>query len=501
MDIITSADDKYTIPLGVMLTSLFENASSITLITVYIIDCGISPIKKEQLSLIAEKYGVNLRFLEINQNEFKDFKICGYINTTAYYRLKVPDLLDNSIEKALYLDCDLIIKEDISKLWNTDISQHHLAAVVDLGIDSGDYFTDTKIRLGIPDRYHYFNSGVMLINLALWRRDNIHQRVIEFITSNPDRIVVCEQDGLNAILFDKWLSLPLTWNQQPHVYTLIKRSKDPDYIEAINNPSIIHYIGQSKPWQYSDAHPLKKEYYKYLALTEWKSCEVSVIIPANKKENPISTILPEIQNFFQENALIGEIIVTDVSDGQTAEIARSFGATTLSQRKKGIRNAYRAAMEQVPGQYYILWDPEGPWDFRVLSALLDPLNNGADLVVGSRFTGIPAPGSMDPPPSTIGNSVITWMINCLFRTHYSDASSGFRGIPHEAFDRLDLKTGNSKFGIEMLLLASKEQLKIVEVPVSYSPKKFPSKSQSVSDIVRSILLILFMKFQFTVSHR
>lgn len=501
MNILTASDDIFAIPLGVMLTSLFENTSSCKMITVYIIDNGISQVKKGQLLRIAEKNGVNLHFLEINQNEFKDFVTLGHITITTYYRLKVPDLLDHSIDKVLYLDCDLIIKEDISTLWATDISQHHLAAVIDVGIDSGDCFSDTKSRLEIPYGYHYFNSGVMLINLTLWRRDNIHKRVIEFISSNSDKIILCDQDGLNAILFDKWLSLPLTWNQQPRVYTLIKTVKDPGYHEAINNPSIIHFCGSSKPWQRLDAHPLKKEYYKYLALTEWKSCEVSVIIPANKKENPISTILPEIQNFFQENALIGEIIVTDVSDGQTAEIARSFGATILSQRKKGIGNAYRAAMEQVPGQCYILWDPEGPWDFRVLPALLDPLKNGADLVVGSRFTGIPAPGSMDPPPSTIGNSVITWMINCLFRTHYSDATSGFRGIPHEALDRLDLKTGNSEFGIEMLLLASKEQLKIVEVPIHYSPGKNPFSLQNLNASTRRILFILFMKIKFTISHR
>jgi hypothetical protein len=100
---------------------------------------------------------------------------------------------------------------------------------------------------------------------------------------------------------------------------------------------------------------------------------------------------------------------------------------------------------------------------------------------------------MDMLHRYIGNPVLTWVLNIIFNTHYSDTHSGFRAITREALDRLPLTTGGMEFASEMLVMASKEHLKITEVPIDYYPRLTPSKLHSFADGWRHIRFVLLMK--------
>ena len=491
--IVSASDDAFAVPLGVMLTSLFENTPARERIIVSVLDGGISPINREKIHSIAEKYKSTLRFLPISREKFRDFVTLGHLNTISYYRLVIPDVLDAVINKAIYLDCDIIIKDDIVRLWNVDISSFHLAAVVDEGITSGKVFSDTKTRLGIPEGYHVFNSGVMVMNLPLWRRDNLHRKIIDFIAGNPDKIRLVDQDGLNAFLYDKWLPLPIRWNQQTFLHESAGTVNDPDIRDAIDNPAIIHFTGRSKPWQYADRHPWKSDYLRYLAMTEWNTVEVSVILPALDEEQTIAICLTKIRKIFSEKNIRGEIIVADASTDQTAKIATSMGAIIIHPERGGYGNAYLAAFKQARGQCLVLGDADDTYDFLEIPKLLAPLKNGADFVIGSRFKGTIRPGSMTPLHRYIGNPVLTWMVNWIFHTRFSDTHSGFRAITKEALERLHLKTGGMEFASEMLINASRENLCIREVPINYYPRNSPSKLHSFADGWRHVRFVLLMK--------
>jgi hypothetical protein len=93
----------------------------------------------------------------------------------------------------------------------------------------------------------------------------------------------------------------------------------------------------------------------------------------------------------------------------------------------------------------------------------------------------------------IGNPVLTWMVNWIFQTRFSDTHSGFRAITKEALERLQLKTGGMEFASEMLIMASKENLRIEEVPINYYPRKAASKLHSFADGWRHIRFVLLMK--------
>lgn len=224
------------------------------------------------------------------------------------------------------------------------------------------------------------------------------------------------------------------------------------------------------------------------------TCEVSVILPALDEERTIGQCIEKIQKVFHDNIINGEIIVSDASTDRTAEIAQSLGAVVIQPVKKGYGNAYLEGFRHAQGRVIIIGDSDNTYDFSEIPKLLAPLKTGsADFIIGSRFNGTIHDGAMSPLHRYIGNPILTWMVNVIFHTHYSDTHSGFRAITREALDRLKLKTGGMEFASEMLVMASKEQLRIEEVPINYYPRLTPSKLHSFADGWRHVRFVLLMK--------
>ena len=220
---------------------------------------------------------------------------------------------------------------------------------------------------------------------------------------------------------------------------------------------------------------------------------VSVILPALNEELTIGGCIQKIQAVFRDNNISGEIIVADSSTDRTPEIARALGARVITPEKQGYGNAYLAGLHEARGRYIVIGDADNTYDFAEIPKLLAPLGAGADFVIGSRFKGTIHPSSMSPLHRYIGNPVLTWMINTIFGTRFSDTHSGFRAIMSGALGRLDLKTGGMEFASEMLVMASKEHLKIEEVPINYYPRRTPSKLHSFADGWRHVRFVLLMK--------
>jgi len=223
------------------------------------------------------------------------------------------------------------------------------------------------------------------------------------------------------------------------------------------------------------------------------SPDVTVILPALDEELTIGECITKITAVFHDHAIRGEILISDSSSDKTPVIAASLGAKVIKTEKRGYGNAYLTAFRHAKGKYIILGDADNTYDFSEIPNLIAPLDAGADFVIGSRFKGTIHPGAMTPLHRYIGNPVLTWMINVIFGTGFSDTHSGFRAITRQALDRLPIKTGGMEFASEMLVLASKEHLKIVEVPIDYYPRITPSKLHSFADGWRHIRFVLLMK--------
>ncbi len=291
IEIVTACDDNYVQHLGVMLCSLLENTLHREKINIWVIDGGITPVNKHKLSdFIVSIYNIKIRYLYIDQNIYLRFPISFHFTHTIYYRISIPILFDVSVSKVLYLDSDMIIKSDISKIWNVDISEYYAASVEALG------FEKRYADLNMLSESIYFCSGLLMMNLKKWREDDVMNRVIHFIEDNQSKIQMWDQDSLNSILCGKWLPLPLDWNQQTYFFDdeiYNKFCNREDFIKARDCPSIIHYTSSHKPWHYMNDHPYKYEYFNYLKLTPWKefSPKFSLLIRIKKM---LRVIIPKI---------------------------------------------------------------------------------------------------------------------------------------------------------------------------------------------------------------
>jgi glycosyltransferase involved in cell wall biosynthesis len=220
--------------------------------------------------------------------------------------------------------------------------------------------------------------------------------------------------------------------------------------------------------------------------------EISVVIPARDEELTIGECIAGIQSLFAGNNIKGEIIVSDSSTDRTAAIATDLGATVVHPVKMGYGFAYLEGFRYVNSDVIVMMDADGTYDSSELLRLVKPLNTGADLVIGSRFKGTISPGSMTPLHRYIGNPLLTGVLNFVFKTHFSDAHSGFRAIKTEALNILELKSGGMELASEMLIMASKKGLAIEEIPISYYPRITPSKLHSFADGWRHLRFVLLM---------
>jgi glycosyltransferase involved in cell wall biosynthesis len=221
--------------------------------------------------------------------------------------------------------------------------------------------------------------------------------------------------------------------------------------------------------------------------------DLSVILPTLNEETTIGICIQKIQQVFRDMGVHGEIIVSDSSTDKTPEIAREMGAFVVHPQHRGYGYAYLEGFTHARGKYIVIGDADNTYDFLELPLLIRDLDEGADLVVGSRFRGEIKQGAMIPLHQYIGNPLLTWVLNRVFTTEFSDTHSGFRAIRADALKKLNLQSWGMEFASEMLIKASREGLKITEVPITYYPRETPSKLSSFSDGWRHVRFILLLK--------
>jgi len=220
---------------------------------------------------------------------------------------------------------------------------------------------------------------------------------------------------------------------------------------------------------------------------------ISVILPTLNEETTIGICIGKILKVFDDMGVSGEIIVSDSSTDSTPEIARTLGAVVVQPIHRGYGYAYREGFAHARGAYIVMGDADDTYDFLELPLLIRELDKGADLVIGSRFAGELKKGAMPPLHQYLGNPFLTWVLNTVFHTKFSDAHSGFRAIRADALEILNLQSWGMEFASEMLIKASRTSLKITEVPITYYPRKTPSNLNSFSDGLRHVRFILLLK--------
>jgi len=264
MNIVFASDKGYVEHLAVAMYSLFENNQELPM-DVYVINTDIDRDTWHNLEAIAERFGKNMIDVKIFDQDLDGLITPHHLTKQTYYRLFIPDKVH--VSKALYLDADIAVNDSISELYNINVDDYYLAAANTPG------FAIHK-DLEMSEGSRYFNAGIMLINVARWRREGLKERVIDIVRRKPWAIQFADQCGLNAAVDGRWKEFHPKFNFQSFFFEVGIDAysaffPNGELTAAIHSPVILHYSGASKPWHFGYKHPYRSLYWKYLRKTPY----------------------------------------------------------------------------------------------------------------------------------------------------------------------------------------------------------------------------------------
>ena len=277
IDIVACTDKWYVMPTGVMMQSVCVNNPDVDIVFHIVVDEDVRHQDCDDLKIITDQFvGKSVVFYPVSEEILRaDYPALEKLyspSRVVYYRLWLTEILPETIEKVLYLDGDVIVRHSLLPLWNTDMNGCPIATVpIDYKKATDDFYS----RVNESPLLGYFNAGVLLINLALWRERQYVRDFVWFMKHHAEDIRYADQDVLNFVFMRDKINLPITYNLQtsfcftPPLYDL-KYAEE--VRKSITDPVIIHYTG-TIPWQRYDRHPhpLKSSFLKYQDMTKWRN--------------------------------------------------------------------------------------------------------------------------------------------------------------------------------------------------------------------------------------
>lgn len=264
--IVFAANELFVPYLSVAIQSILENCSADRHYDIIVLTRDISPTSMITLTNQATRNNVNVGFLDVDA-ALGDIELPhhGHFRPETYFRLLAPTLLDN-VDKAIYLDSDLVVCADIAELFDTDVEGYLLAATRDADtigqMDGYDVsvLPYLKNELGMTEPHDYFQAGVLLMNLAEFRRTISANEILDIATERTWRWL--DQDVLNKVVNGNYRRVPMKWNylvdwqhlRRTHIVASAPKDVRDEYEEARLNRCIVHYAGpDNRPWLYPDS--------------------------------------------------------------------------------------------------------------------------------------------------------------------------------------------------------------------------------------------------------
>ena len=278
--IVFSFDDSYAKYFSVLLLSLVDCADPAVLYDLIVLHNDLTEQTMESLlQLVPDSF--SLRFFQVRQCAemyFGDLSACisrEQWTVAAFYDLLVP-LLMPEYDRVLYCDSDMVFVKDPGELFETSFEGQPLIAVQDsLTItretDPDNAFIQDQLAflaetLGIHDPADYFNAGVMLFSIPAIDRDLWLEKVRTALAFPV--LPTVDQDVLNYVLHGKTRPAPLRFNLQaqvlPHLTDEHASGNAAEWLEAAQDPVIIHYASYEKPWSWPDC-ALNAHFWYYAA--------------------------------------------------------------------------------------------------------------------------------------------------------------------------------------------------------------------------------------------
>jgi len=257
--VASAVNREYLAPMAVLIDSLKSHLTPATKLSVHLLHAGLS---QSDLAPIAS-------LVELNPILISDLHSAGIPSDARFppeaaFPLLLADVLPANLERVLFLDADMLVLDDVSIIWETNLENHVLAAVQDSAIPlcSSARAVKNWQGCGMSCRTEYFNGGLLLVNLPRWRSGNVTARVFEYLRRNRGHVDFYHQEGLNAVLWNERVLLDQRWNLTSSL-TGVRRGGSG--VLSVSRPGIVHFSGSMKPWRFQIAGSFHDAYQPWLA--------------------------------------------------------------------------------------------------------------------------------------------------------------------------------------------------------------------------------------------
>ncbi|MEO1639039.1 MAG: glycosyltransferase [Pseudomonadota bacterium] len=366
------SDSAFAMPTAVTLTSLKANKKQTSRYEIYVIDAGLESEDKRQIFQLSSS-DFRIAFKEptrdITSLHTENLNSKASATSSALYKFLLPEIL-LSVDRLLYIDSDMVVREDLSWLVDTDFDEKIVMAVA----EAAQIYNRERITCEVGN---YFNSGFLYMDLKAFREQALAERLV-LTKGNMRTGNLVDQDAFNIVLDGKVKYLDIRYNCLSTNLSRVKSrlaiselnslysSSYRDLDEIFQNAAIIHFGSKDKPWRFSDV-PFWDEWLRYFHTSPFhrhlRSQEetdlVSIIVPVYN----ISTYLPDcLESLIRQNFQNIEIIC--VNDGATdrsqavidAYKARDPRVVGIQQENQGQSAARNSALKIANGEFIHFMD-------------------------------------------------------------------------------------------------------------------------------------------------
>lgn len=275
IDVLYQFNEKYAPYAGTSITSLLENNRHFRMIRIFILGEELSQESVERLQATGRQYDREIVFVDTAAliERMQALHMPAYRGSyAANIRLFLPELLDDSVNRLLYLDADTIVDGRLDELTEIPMGDYPAAMALDSLVRLH------KLRLGFSKEEPYFNSGVILFQMERWRQERCSERIAEHVKTVRAHYPSPDQDLLNVVCRGRIMTLPPRYNFQPihlafssgsYFRCFGKRGYyGADEIRRDQGKPVVYhffrFVGEF-PWNRNNLHPDNEIFDQYLA--------------------------------------------------------------------------------------------------------------------------------------------------------------------------------------------------------------------------------------------
>lgn len=274
LHIAVSSDSNYAKLVSILLVSLFENNHWANCISVHLLSNNIDEEGIKQIEKHIPHGKGNLIVYDISDIAEKlKIEVPDTIAISSYSRLFLSSLLDEDIDRIIYMDVDAIVSGSLKKIWYTDLGKNQIAGVLD------DVALYAKKAIGLKNNEPYVNAGFLLLNLKQWRLEKVESQILDYLIAHNGNVFHHDQGLINAVCNHKMI-LPINYNMVTNFFIFPYKSfkqkpfySEQEMIEGKQHPIFIHFTAgvANRPWMENCKHPLKDIFLTYKAKSLYKN--------------------------------------------------------------------------------------------------------------------------------------------------------------------------------------------------------------------------------------